>query len=123
MTLARKNIVRAALHAKKPFSALEMHAMFLGRGHSIDKVTVYRELAFLEEQGILRGLTFKDAVKRYEIVTDSHRHHLICTRCNKVEDVEMENDLNVLERQIEEEKSFRVRSHSLEFYGLCSRCA
>lgn len=125
ITIARKAIVQALLSTNKPFSALEMHDRLVRQGCETNKVTVYRELGFLEEQGILQSVQFQDGVKRYEPALDSgHKHHLICTGCKNVQDVSMDHDdLESIEKQIATQKGFTIHSHSLEFYGLCSQCA
>jgi Fur family ferric uptake transcriptional regulator len=123
ITTARKSIIEAMLTMQKPCSALEMHAVLSEKGLTTNKVTVYRELGFLEREGVVHDVTFNDGVKRYELASEAHRHHLICTECKAIQDVEMDHDLDGIERKIRKEKSFTVRSHSLEFYGLCARCA
>lgn len=124
ITAGRKAVVSALATMTTPIGATELHAMLAKKRINVNKVTVYRELAFLEEQGIAIAVTFKDGTKRYEIAdTDHHHHHLICTSCQSVQDVEMAHDLDDVEKKIRKDKSFTVQSHSLEFYGLCKRCA
>ncbi len=122
ITHARKAIVELMLEGNGPMSAAELHVLLQKRGTEVNTVTVYRELAFLEDEGIVHGDTLKDGVKRYCNTVIGHHHHLVCTGCNAVEDIEMENDLDSLERKIRKEKSFNVKSHALEFYGLCEKC-
>lgn len=123
ITTARKIIIEAAEKSVRPFSALDMYTILVKKGTQTNKVTAYRELQFLEKQGYIHGVQFKDGVKRYEIASDAHRHHLICTECKTIENIEMENDLDTFEKKIRKEKQFTVQSHSLEFYGLCAACA
>jgi len=122
VTTARRAIVRGLLRSKAPVSALQVHALLRKRQLETNNVTVYRELAFLEAEGFLHGVTLKDGVKRYCLASNGHHHHLICTGCNAVQDVKMEHDLDSFEKKIARQKSFTVQSHSLEFYGLCARC-
>lgn len=123
MTHARRAIVNLLLQQNAPVSALEVHAQLQKRKIDVSNVTVYRELAFLEAEGFLQGAMFNDGVKRYCQAEEGHHHHLICTKCETIQDMEMENDLDSIEKKIRKEKSFKVQSHVLEFYGLCSRCA
>ncbi len=122
ITPRRKTIASAVTKTTKPFAALEMYALLKRKGVVVDKVTVYRELQFLEKQGVLQGGKFQDGIKRYCLTSNGHHHHLICTKCSDIQDVEMENDLNSIEKKIQKEKSFKIQSHVLEFYGLCSSC-
>lgn len=119
MTSSRQAILKAVLKQKKPFSAWELHALV----KDVDKVTVYRELQVLEKEGVLQGAKFQDGTKRYCLASHGHHHHLICTSCSDVQDVEMEDDLTAIEKKIRKEKKFAVTQHTLEFYGLCNKCA
>ena len=122
MTSARTVIVQAVLGSKKPFSFLEMHVTLTKKGFGIDKVTVYRELQFLEKEKLLQGVKFQDGTKRYCLASSGHHHHLICTKCSDVQDMKMDHELDTIKKKIRREKSFNIQSHALEFHGLCSRC-
>jgi len=54
---------------------------------------------------------------------EDHHHHLICLECDKVEDVELANDLNEIEKRILQKNGFKIINHTLEFYGLCKQCS
>jgi Fe2+ or Zn2+ uptake regulation protein len=123
ITRGRIALLRFALASKGPFSAPEIHKRFTKKGLQSNLVTIYRELQFLSDQGIVNELVFIDGVKRYELRAATHRHHLICTSCSAVQHVEMNHDLDAVEKKIAREKSFRVQRHALEFYGLCAKCA
>jgi Fur family ferric uptake transcriptional regulator len=108
-----------------PVSALELHGMLKKKRVKIDLVTVYRELARLSEIGMLQPVTLKDGIVRYELSPEGgHNHHLICTGCKNVTNVDMNHDdLHVLEKTISKKKKFHIISHSLEFYGTCQNCS
>ncbi len=85
--------------------------------------TVYRELEFLRQQGILVPVSFADGVQRYESAELEHHHHLICIQCNAIEDVHIEHgELDKAEKVIAKTTGFEVFQHSLEFYGHCRKC-
>jgi Fur family ferric uptake transcriptional regulator len=89
-----------------------------------DLATVYRSLHLLEDMGLVKRYDFGDGVARFEIARDahgSHHHHLICTRCSAI--VEIEDCLAAeWEQRITRESGFRMVTHKLEFFGLCPRC-
>lgn len=91
-----------------------------GLSDQADQATVYRTLEILTNKGIINRLEFGEGKYRYEI-QKNHHHHLICTNCNKIEDVEGEL-IGEIEKGIKEKKGFLVKSHSLEFFGLCKNC-
>ena len=74
------------------------------------------------KEGFLRELQFDERSKRYEVASDEHKHHLICTGCKKVEDAVLDHDLDEVESRLKRQTTFKVERHSLEFYGLCERC-
>jgi Fur family ferric uptake transcriptional regulator len=91
----------------------------------IGLATVYRTVLLLEEMGIVTKLDLNDGCGRYELVHEyeNHQHHhLICTKCGKV--IEVEGDLlGELEHNIESKYNFKIKNHSVKFYGLCSECS
>lgn len=85
-----------------------------------DQATIYRVIEVLTKNGIVNKIDFGDGKYRYELAGD-HHHHLICTSCSRIEDVEGES-LKNLEKQIRDKNRFLIKSHSLEFFGLCQNC-
>lgn len=90
----------------------------------IGLATVYRTVLLLEELNVVCKLDLNDGCSRYELIheNENHQHHhLICTNCGKV--IEVEGDLlESLENTIEEKYIFKIKNHSVKFYGLCSDC-
>lgn len=90
----------------------------------IGLATVYRTLLLLERLGFVYKLDFDDGFSRYELTkqNEEHRHHhLICTNCGNVTEVE-EDLLDTLESQILEKNGFLVKDHRVKFYGICGNC-
>jgi len=122
ITSARRNVIASFSSGCNPVTAQEVHVQLRKKGFSPNVTTVYRELQFLTEQGLLRTIQFDDGVARYELADGHHHHHLVCIRCKAVDEIEMDHDIDSLEQQIAKQKNFAVQRHSLEFYGLCSKC-
>ncbi|MFN3331639.1 MAG: Fur family transcriptional regulator, partial [Caldilinea sp.] len=55
------------------------------------------------------------------IRAEGGHHHLVCSCCGRVVDFE-QCVADSMERELEERFGFRIRSHLLEFYGLCADC-
>lgn len=119
---AREAILQLMAEHPAPLSAAEILARLARRDVVVNKTTVYRELGFLQQKGMIKELQFGDLKKRYELMPEGHHHHLVCTMCHRVEDVELKNDLDLEERRIEKQKKFKIFQHSLEFFGLCAAC-
>jgi Fur family transcriptional regulator, ferric uptake regulator len=86
-----------------------------------DRTTVYRELCFLIDHGIIKKIQLADQNTYYEI-TGEHHHHLICVKCRRINKIVLENHLKEQEKEIFKKENFKVQSHLLEFYGVCSKC-
>jgi Fe2+ or Zn2+ uptake regulation protein len=87
----------------------------------VNKTTVYRQLDFLLEQGLIQELDFGEGKKRYELKKE-HHHHLICTDCNKVECIEIKENFKGQEAEINKKTNFKISGHMLEFFGQCGSC-
>lgn len=123
MTKARTAIVDFLLKNKLPITASGILAALQSVcGFKCDRVTIYRELNFLVEKGIVCRVNLVGKATHYEIEAD-HHHHLVCTKCNSIKEVFLANHLENHERSILKNEKFKVMSHSLEFYGLCKKCS
>lgn len=122
ITMPRRIIIRTVLQSKKPLSAAETLEKMQKKDFEVNKTTVYRELQNLAEANFIRSVIFDDGIRRYQAYSDAHTHHIICTECKDVDDVEMNHDLDTVEKSIAKTSKFKVTSHSLEFYGVCKDC-
>lgn len=90
----------------------------------IGLATVYRTLQILNEMDLILKINLDDGCSRYEynVHQDDHEHHhLICTNCGKI--LEVNDDLlDNTERQIEKDYDFIITDHKVKFFGLCSKC-
>jgi len=89
-----------------------------------DLATVYRSLQLLEEMGMIKRYDLGDGVKRFELLEegdDGHHHHLVCTRCAGVVEIE-DCFMPGLEETIAAHSGFSNITHRLEFTGICPAC-
>ncbi|HLD26683.1 MAG TPA: Fur family transcriptional regulator [Patescibacteria group bacterium] len=118
MTRQRLLVFNTVLNT--PQSATEIMRRITKKGLKIDKVTIYRILDLFVQLGFVGKTYFKGKATHYELCSQLHHHHLICNRCNKVEDISLIEDF--LLKEVEENTTFRVDSHYLEFFGACIQC-
>lgn len=122
ITGPRESILRVLQQHPHPLTNKEIHGL-LASGEC-DLATVYRSLHLLEDMGLVKRYDFGDGVARFEIARDAqgaHHHHLICTRCSSI--VEIDVCLAAeWEQRIARESGFQRVTHKLEFFGLCPRC-
>jgi Fur family ferric uptake transcriptional regulator len=89
-----------------------------------DLATIYRAMHLLEEMGMVKRFDFGDGAARFELVgegDDGHHHHLVCTRCAEVVEIE-ECFPSRIEKRIAAANGFKGVTHKLEFFGLCPEC-
>jgi Fur family peroxide stress response transcriptional regulator len=88
---------------------------------AISRDTVYRALALLEAQGLIRKAEILFNQGRYDANTERH-HHFVCTMCGRVQDFYSEalDDLP-LPRSVK--ALGRVQSAQVQVRGVCSACA
>ena len=82
--------------------------------------TVYRNLNVLTEQGLIRKFDFGSTFDRYDADISQH-YHFSCERCGSFVDLETPIDEG-LNKQVEKTTKFKIKSHRIEFYGLCYKC-
>lgn len=119
VTSPRLKILETLDRADVPLTASEIHAELQDQG--TDMATVYRCLNKFVEAGLLRRLEFGDEFARFELVSESHHHHIICSKCGKVEEIRMCN-FETLAKYITETSGFHVLSHEVLYRGLCPEC-
>src|SRR5204863_400448 len=76
----------------------------LAGGSGLKQSSVYRNLAALEQAGVVRRLVTDEEFGRYELAEDliGHHHHLVCSRCGKMRDVAVPEELErTLERTLD----------------------
>ena len=86
--------------------------------------TVYRATALLEKLGMVKQFDFGDGAARYELMRegdDGHHHHLVCTRCAAVVELE-ECFATDIQQRIATHHNFVAVTHRLEFFGVCPAC-
>lgn len=119
-TPARLAVLSFLGEQQRPLDA-ESIFIHIGQEHEkADKVTVYRILDALAEKGIIIKLEFGEGKYRYELAGDDH-HHLICERCNTIQDI-ADCHLSSLIQEIQTKEKFLIKRHSLEFFGVCQAC-
>jgi Fur family ferric uptake transcriptional regulator len=89
-----------------------------------DLATIYRAMHLLEETGLVKRFDFGDGAARFELVgenDDGHHHHLVCTKCSQVVEIE-ECFPPKIEKRIAAKNGFKAVTHKLEFFGICPAC-
>ena len=123
-TTSRRALVETLARAGRPLTTPEIL-------QTVDRASIsstYRNLTVLCEADVARRISGADDIARFELAEDlgGHHHHLVCSSCGTMEDVEaspkLERAIAEAARQASELKGFEVRNHRIDFEGLCTSC-
>ncbi|HJT59794.1 MAG TPA: transcriptional repressor [Ktedonobacteraceae bacterium] len=87
----------------------------------LGRATVYRSVEMLFNAGLLDRIEFADGTRHYRVCGSNHHHHLTCTDCHRVVEVNIclpREQLTALEDQT----GFAIEGHSLSIFGRCAEC-
>ena len=122
LTRARKAILAILEQSALPITAADVHMRLVQAHAVVDLVTVYRNLAMLQELGLVNAVGLQEGQMRYEVHHGrAHHHHIQCRGCGKIADL-MLCPLKKLTQLVEEQTRFSVEGHALEFFGWCPQC-
>ncbi|MEP7059636.1 MAG: Fur family transcriptional regulator [Actinomycetota bacterium] len=100
----------------------------LAAGGGLTQSSAYRNLAVLEQAGVVRRVVTDEDFARYEPTEElmGHHHHLVCSECGRVEDVALPTDVEAqLDRSLDRlarGAGFASVSHRLDLIGICRDC-
>lgn len=101
-------------------TANEVYDMVRKKLPRIGLGTVYRNLELMAESGIILKLEVGGTQKRFDATVAPH-YHIRCSRCGKVDDVEVEVQDHI-DRMAEQVSDYEVLGHHIEFSGICNEC-
>lgn len=122
LTGSRQAVLEVMRCQARPLSPKEIHTSM--PAGECDLATVYRSLQLLLKMNMAKRFDLGDSVARYELLAegdDGHHHHLVCTQCARVVEIE-ECFTRELEEQIAARNGFKFVTHKLEFFGICPAC-
>ncbi len=88
---------------------------------NIGITTVYRTLNLLEENEIVSSISFGISGKKFELSSKEHHDHLICNCCGKIIEFNDEK-IEQLQEKMAKLHNFKLTSHMMQLYGICSDC-
>ncbi|WP_216904757.1 Fur family transcriptional regulator [Synechococcus sp. CCY 9618] len=106
--------------AEGELSGQDLHARLRGGPGAMGLATVYRHLRQLQQRGLVRCRHLPSGEALYA-PTERDEHHLTCVDCGTTI-VLTHCPVHDLRLPGEELDGFLPMYHTLEFFGLCSRC-
>ncbi len=121
LTQQRVAVAETLAAARRALSAQELTDRIRQTHPTIGRATVYRALEAQVEDGMASRFE-RDGHEWAYIACDArHHHHLVCTRCQAVEDL-TEDLVAPMLGAVSRYHDFQVDHAALDFYGLCGRC-
>lgn len=120
-----RNLILTSLdNDKRPLSVFDLQKRLKLKKLLVNKTTVYRELNSLKKEGIILELQLKDNKRWYELSSRDHHHHIICVKCDKVEDFDGCDSEKLINKALKQAPDFaEIINHTVDFFGLCKSCA
>lgn len=120
LTAQRRAIADVFVGEHVHLSAEDVHLQAKQALPEISMARVYNTLGELVSMGELKELTHQDGRKRYDPNIETDHHHLVCTQCGAMVDVELEQTPSVPKRK---RRGFVIEAVDVVFRGRCSQCA
>jgi Fe2+ or Zn2+ uptake regulation protein len=120
VTPQRIAIARALRRLDRHVSADEVAGAVARELPGVSVPTVYSTLELLAGLGLARRVTAAPGAVLYDPRIDDH-HHLVCTRCRAVEDVDSDVDTGAV-LAAAERQGFAPERAELVVSGLCRSC-
>jgi len=99
-------------------SADDIYKEVLKQFPTMSFATVYNTLEALKNKGTVQELKIDPNKKRYDPDVSRH-HHIVCIKCNNIDDVHRDFKLDLSEDLT---SGFELLGNNIEFYGICQNC-
>ncbi|MEF8792239.1 ferric iron uptake transcriptional regulator [Thiohalorhabdus sp.] len=106
---------------ERHLTAEGVYRSLLDAGEEVGLATVYRVLTQFEQAGLVKRHHFDGERAFFELDEDQHHDHMVCMRCGRVEEF-VNDEIERLQQEVAKAHDFKLTSHRMELYGLCSDC-
>lgn len=118
-TLQKTLVLDAAMALDHP-TADAAYTYITAAHPTISLATVYRNLNFLVEQGLLRKFSVPGAADRFDTTLTDH-YHICCKHCGSVADIQLPSQ-DALIQSIPDVGGYQIEGHDLTLWGVCPKC-
>jgi len=121
VTRQRLLVANSLAAAGRQLTAEQLYRSLRRRERGIGRATVFRTLETLVDAGVARRLELDGHIYAYVACLPAHHHHIACTRCGRVEEID-EAYVTPLAERLAQEMGFEIDDARLDFYGRCATC-
>ena len=119
-TRSQERILSLLKTIKQGISAQDIYVELRNRNQSMGLATVYRSLEALKLEGMVQVRTLANGEALYNLAQQD-KHHLTCLQCGLSIPIN-QCPVHNLEDELESSHKCKIFYHTLEFFGLCSKC-
>src|SRR5210317_482807 len=94
------------------FSAEDIYKLLMEQGEDVGLATVYRVLTQFEAAGLVMRHHFEGGHSVFELNSDDHHDHIVCTKCGRVDEF-FDEVIEQQQDQIADKLGFKITDHSL----------
>jgi Fur family peroxide stress response transcriptional regulator len=120
LTPQRVELVRLIAVSDGHPSAGQLYAKIKRQYPTISQATVYKTLILLKEMNQVLEIALRDD-SHYDGNRPQPHPHLICMKCNQINDGEVSLDQESL-RRLEQASGYQILRPQITLYGLCPDC-
>ena len=123
-TTNRRKLIGILQEATKPITINQI----LESNSDLAQSSVYRNLAVLEQAGLVVRIITNEDHAHYELAEHilDHHHHIICSPCGEILDFHLsekiEKALEESLQKIADDFGFSIDRHRLDLLGTCGEC-
>ena len=121
ITPQRMAIVRILARSEGHPSVEDIHSQVKNNFPTMSLATVYRNILLIKSIGEVLELGFPDMGNRYDGNKPFPHPHVICIKCRKILDPELDA-VSDLTKEVTRETGFDILNHRLDFFGICKDC-
>jgi len=121
ITPRRAKLLEVLLASEVHPTVGEIHEEVRGAFPSTSLATIYNTIELLKATGQVLEIQFSGAANRYDGRRPQPHAHLMCSRCETIEDVDL-TDLEEQAQAISASTGYKIVGRRTDYYGICPSC-